>query len=167
MTGTQNAVQCNGDSASFRDVLHVLADDPAFRDQFNDWVASSSFDTFRWETPPVTSDLIDRPFEFVVIINPGLGERPDPSVFSKQFTRTPESSIHLFNNLGGDTLLVVPAPVANHHYYEHLGAFIRGAPHEQSNQLRKQVAEGMLLQMGTQPAWLNTASATFRSFPSH
>ncbi len=79
MTGTQNAVQCNGDSASFRDVLHVLADDPAFRDQFNDWVASSSFDTFRWETPPVTSDLIDRPFEFVVINNPGLGERPDPT----------------------------------------------------------------------------------------
>ena len=49
------------------DVLRGWREDAAFRSFFNALLADVPFAEFRWETPPVTSAKLARPFEFVVL----------------------------------------------------------------------------------------------------
>lgn len=62
-----------------------------------------------------------------------------------------------FPNLGGDALLVVPAPGEPLSAYPHIGTFVRHAPREQRDRLWQRVGEVMTERLGQQPVWLNTA----------
>lgn len=111
---------------------------------------------FLWETPPVTRDSLDRPFEFVVTDCPELDRTPDPAPFAEHFGPDPASCAR-FENLGGDATLVAPGPVPAPRASAHLGAFCRGAPVAAQLELWCEVAVALRAGLGASPLWLSTS----------
>ena len=98
---------------------------------------------FFWETPPFSSDTAGSvPFEFVALEAPTLdGTEEDGSAFAEQPNPPPAPSaagsgsvqFRVFENLGGDALLLAPPDRANtstipRNALGHVGAFMRDAP---------------------------------------
>lgn len=131
-------------------------EDSSFRSMFNGLVADAPFSAFRWETPPVDDSTRMRPFEFVLLDSPGLARHPDPEAFAEHFAG---SSVVTFPNLGGDAIMVVPAPLGVHSAYGHLAAFVRSATEPQRHALWQSVGEAMARRVGPKPVWLSTAGA--------
>jgi hypothetical protein len=155
--GLQFAATREGEAASFAEVIHAWQTDAAFRAAFNAALAEAPFAAFRWETPGITVTSAARPFEFVLLDEPGLTRRPDAEAFAEHFRAGEE--VVSFANLRGDATLVVPCPVAEHAAYGHLAAFVRLAPEAQLDALWKLVGEAMGHRVGAKPVWLNTAGA--------
>jgi hypothetical protein len=135
-----------------------------FRSFFLSLLADAPFDAFRWETPPITTTAANRPFEFVLLDSPGLARPPDPAPFARHFPATDPvdasgawDSIAVFDNLGGDAVLVVPAPRGPVSAYGHLAAFTRQASADQNHALWRAVGAVLQRQIGTEPVWLSTA----------
>lgn len=141
------------------DVLAALADSPTFRAWFNALLAAVPFTAFRWETAGATIATTERPFEFVALDAPSIARKSDPEAFAEHFRTAPDAAAISFPNLSGDSILVVPCPVADPGMYGHLGAFVRGAPEPQRDVLWKLIADTMLGRLGTKPVWLSTAGA--------
>lgn len=144
--------------ATFADVLRGWREDLAFRALFNDALAESPFEAFRWETPAITAATASRAFEFVLLDSPGLARRPDPTAFAEHF-RKDAASVLAFSNLGRDATMVVPRPIADPSAYGHLAAFVRLAPEGQRDDLWRAVGLAMAKRVGRKPAWLSTAGA--------
>lgn len=144
--------------ATFTDVLYGLSADAGFRSLFNSLLADAPYTAFRWETPPVTAATLGRPFEFVLLDNPGLARRPDPEAFAQHLAGA-EAGVAVFPNLGGDAILIVPSPAAEPSAYGHLGAFVRLAPEQQRHALWQSVGEALRRRVGDRPVWLSTAGA--------
>lgn len=144
-------------SSTVRGVLHALRDDEAFRLGWNAALAEVPFGAYRWETPRLTTATLDDPFEAVIVDDPGLERRQRPSAFEEHFEADPDASVLVMPNLGGDAVLVVPAPAAERSCYCHLAAFVRDAPAEQRDALWKRTAEATLDRVGDRAVWLSTA----------
>lgn len=146
--------------ASFADVLHGWQSDAGFRILFNELLADSPFSAFRWETPPVTSATVSRPFEFGVnklLDTPSLTRTTDPEAFAKYFQESFETEVVEFQNLGGDATLIVPCPKAPPSTYMHLTTFVREATDSQRHVLWQLAGFAMSRRIGTKPVWLSTA----------
>ena len=146
-----------GGTLSFREVLTLWSESPSFRTFFNRCLADAPFEAFRWETPPVTKQTLERSFASVLIDSPDLIASPDPDTFADHFDQTASPGIVEFPNLGGDAILVVPAPGEPLSAYAHIGAFVRRAPAGQRDALWKAVGDAMVRRLGEKPVWLNTA----------
>lgn len=145
---------------TFSDALRYWQDDPSFRTFFNRLLADAPYTSFRWETPPITEDSADRPFEFAFLDSPELAVESDPSAFAEHFrVEVGQNDVVSFPNLSHDAILVVPRCLAPESAYGHLAAFVRGAPDSQKHQLWKVIGELMMRQVGPQPIWLSTAGA--------
>ena len=144
---------------SFGDVIGLLESDAAFRSFFTRSIQQAGYDSYFWEVPAVTSSTVDQPFEFVVVEGASLEFlRPDPKPFAEHFAAHPKESVIAFPNLGGDALLVVPAPVApDAGCYTHLGRFLREAPALQIDAFWQTVGRSMKRRMSDSPLWLSTA----------
>jgi hypothetical protein len=139
---------------SYGEILERWVTDEEFRNWFIGLLMESPFCAYRWETPAITTRNIHRGFEFVLLDSGGLERPPDRAAFANQCG---DSSIATFGNLSGDATLVVPCPADEHCSYAHLAAFIRTAPDGQIHRLWQAVGTAMLLRVGDQPVWLNTA----------
>src|SRR5262245_9388364 len=82
------AIDSDSVSISFENVLRLWQEDSNFRTFFNDQLAASPFSAFRWETPPITSHTVSRPFEFVMLDSPGLARDPDAHAFAEHFDQS-------------------------------------------------------------------------------
>lgn len=149
----------DGSSAlSFRQTIDLWQTSEEFRKFFTAAIAESSFDAFFWETPPVTTGTADRPFEFVLVASASLSRlTPDPSPFQTHFSSRRSDPVLTFPNLGGDAVLVVPAPLADEQCYTHLARFLRGAPWTQVDAFWRCVGYAMHGRMSGAPTWLSTA----------
>jgi hypothetical protein len=156
--GLRFIVKLDSRPATFGEVIRAWQGDADFRSQFNALLADAPYSAFRWETPAVTSDTVSQPFEFVLLDCPGLNRRPDPEAFDEHFA-VEQASVATFPNLGGDAIMVVPAPLAEPSAYGHLAAFVRLAPEVQRHDLWQAVGEAMARRVGTKPVWLSTAGA--------
>ncbi len=156
--GSRGAVRKSGRTLSFAEVIALWRDDPAFRDAFAASLAASELGGFFWETPPVTTATLDRDFELVLIEGPMLERlEPDARPFAERFEAASEAVL-TFPNLGGDAVLVVPAPLASDHApYAHLAAFVRGAPPAQIDAFWAAAGEAMAARVSERPVWLSTA----------
>ena len=153
-------LSCNRQVASYAVVVDAWRDDEAFRSWFNQLLADVPYRSFRWETRPVTTQTVSRPFEFVAIDSPGLAPRPERDAFAEHFYRAGnEESVVTFANLGRNAILVAPCPLAADEHYPHLGAFVRGAPAAQRDRLWQSVGEAMAQRISDKPVWLSTAGA--------
>ena len=143
---------------SYRRVIDLWQTSSGFREAFTAEISASPFDAFFWETPPVTRQTFDRPFEFVLIASAALVQlRPDPAPFRSHFATRAAQSVLSFPNLGGDALLVVPAPLGDHANYTHLARFLRHGPKEQVDAFWMTVGRAMEQRISERPTWLSTA----------
>lgn len=157
--GTRFEVLFDDRAAAYADVILAWREDADFPVLLNGVLERVSYPAYRWETPPITSASASRPFEFVVIDDPGLSREPEPGVFRKHFVSSNTGGIATFPNLGGDATLVVPCPREPGAAYPHLASFVRGAPPEQTAALWRAVGEAMARRVGDRPVWLSTAGA--------
>ncbi len=151
------AIDSDSAPISCASVIQRWQTDAGFRDYFIALLASSPFDAFRWETPPVTTASADRPFEFVLIDSPEIALDPDPAEFAAYFDGIEPGGVVEFPNLGGDAILVAPAPDAFRADFGHLAAFVRNASEAQQHRLWQAVGAAMQRRIGQRPVWLNTA----------
>ena len=156
--GVHFAIDRGGRAATFTDVVAAWQSDADFRTWFNDLLAGVEFESFRWETPAVTTAKRSQPFEFVALDNPRLAPVPDPHAFSEHFQRT-DAHVVAFANLGGDAILVVPRPLAEASCYGHLASFVRHAPAAQRDLLWRVVGQTLANHISDKPLWLSTAGA--------
>jgi hypothetical protein len=154
------SLECDAQSMSFDKVILAWRNDESFRAWFNQLLADVPYRSFRWETPPVTRQMIGRPFEFVVLDSPGLAPRAEPDAFAEHFYGAREDEdVVTFANLGRNAVLVAPVPLAEDQHYPHLAAFVRGAPEDQRDELWQCVGEAMSKRVSDKPVWLSTAGA--------
>lgn len=143
--------------ATYAEVIGAWRGDGGFRSWFITILAGVPYDAFRWETPPVSTATVTRPFEFVVLDSPDLARRPDPDAFDEHFRGQPGSDVLTFPNIGRDAILVVPRPIAPVLAYGHLAAFTRHAPERQRDAFWQSVGDAMTVRLGSKPVWLSTA----------
>jgi uncharacterized protein DUF6940 len=158
--GSVIRVEREGNPVMFAHVLRGWRDDPGFRTFFTDLLAQAPYEAFRWETPSITADLADRPFEFALLDSPELVVEPDPRAFAEHFRDgVGQNDVLSFPNLNHDAILVVPRRLTHESAYAHLAAFVRDAPESQRHLLWKAIGELMMRQLGPRPIWLSTAGA--------
>ena len=144
---------------SYAEVLHRWQTDAEFRSIFVALLADAPFAAFRWETPPITTDTADGPFEFVLLDSPGLARDADAEAFAEHFRGAGETGVVEFPNLGKDAVLIVPCPRGPNSVYGHIGAFVREAPEAQKHALWELVGTAMQRRLNREPVWLSTAGA--------
>ena len=156
---TRYALSLDDRPLSYRRVLELLADDPAFRLYLSRLLANADFPSFRWETPPITRRTADRPFEFVLVNDQYLQQvPPEPQVFAEHFAKAGEAPLVLpVANLGRTATLVVPRQLDAGCAYPHMAAFVRTAPELQLHALWQCVAATALAQLSDAPMWISTA----------
>ena len=156
--GLRFAVAFDSRPATFAEVIRAWQGDLGFRSLFIGLLADTPYSAYRWETPPITTDTVERPFEFVLLDSPGLARLPDPEAFAEHFAGA-KAGVTAFSNLGGDAVMVVPCPMAEPSAYGHLAAFVRHAPEPQRHALWQAVGEAMARRVRAEPVWLSTAGA--------
>ena len=141
------------------------------------------YDAFRFETKGVTAqNAKTKPFEFVLVGDSYLARfasSADPTAFA-EYLQCPSSSSSssssdgangcVFENLGGDALLVAPKPLLHGggdgtSVYGHCASFVRKAPREQIVGMWRLVAKTLVQRLEEhntnyhpqQPVWLSTA----------
>lgn len=155
--GLRYFIDLNAKPATYEEVIGSWQNDVEFCTICTQLLANSSYSAFRWETPSVTNTTLSKPFEFVLLDNPGLARQPDPNAFASYYRKFPEKDVVEFRNLGGDAILIVPSPKTDISAYGHLAAFVRNAPSSQCQSLWKSVGNAMRRRVGIKPVWLSTA----------
>jgi hypothetical protein len=157
--GLRITLALNSQPATYDDVLNGWQSSPKFRTFFNSILADAPYSGFRWEIPAVTKNTLHQPFEFVLLDSPGLLRAPDPAAFKEHFESVQGADVVVFSNLGGDSTLIVPCPIAGPSAYGHLADFVRKAPESQKQSLWKCVGDTLGKKVGDKPLWLSTAGA--------
>lgn len=148
----------NNQQISFNQFLSLLWDDQQFRSFFISVLKEVPFRAYHWETPPISTSNIDRPFEFVVTNSPGIDLKANAGPFRQYFRELEENEqIAVFDNLGKDALLIAPDAPDSSLNYSHIGTFTKLAPQEQQHALWKRVGKVTRKQISNKPLWLNTA----------
>jgi len=144
---------------SYRDVLELWLHSEPFREFFGDLLRKSRFERFRWETPEVCENTLDRDFEFVLVDSEMLPAWGEPRAFAEHFEKVENESQQVisFSNLGRNAVLVVPKPIATPEAYPQLSAFVRSAPTSQQHEFWQVVAAEMKQRVNERPVWLSTA----------
>ncbi|MFW6157485.1 MAG: DUF6940 family protein [Balneolaceae bacterium] len=143
---------------SYSDFINALQGDRLFRSFFIQLLSNVPVPAWQWETPPVTTSAIDRPFEFVIHNSPGIDLPPDPGPFQSYFHSTGlDEPVAVFNNLGNDARLIAPKPAGEGRNYSHIGVFIEEAPMKQQHALWRTVGQVTEELISDKPIWLNTA----------
>jgi hypothetical protein len=145
------------DPVSYREVLRWWQQEEGVRSFFIALLATSRFAAFRWETPPITSETEDRPFEFVLWDRSGRTRNPDADRFAEHFLNAGDRTV-VEVSMENEPLVVVPIPVGPLSAYCHLGAFVREAPEAQRHDLWKLVGKVMQHQIRARPfgsIWLS------------
>jgi len=139
---------------SFASALKLWQHNVEFRDLITSQLVNSPFRAFRWETPPLITATLNRPFEFVLVDSPDLTDNPNRTAFQPHFTK---EAVVAFENLGKDAMMIVPCPQAAPETYVHLAAFVHNAPASQIHALWKAVGGAVEQRVSDRPLWLSTA----------
>jgi hypothetical protein len=145
-----------GGALTFYAVVRLWRESEPFRASWCMSLRNAPFDAYAWECPPVTAESALRTFECVFVANPALARLPpDTGAFAEHFR--PGRGVVTFANLGGDAMLVAPAPGGSGTDYSHLAGFTATAPASQQDALWQSVGEAMGKRIGPRPVWLSTA----------
>ena len=147
----------DGERVAFGEAMKLWQEDAGFRTKFISVLADSPFKAYKWETPAVTGVSLDRDFEFVLLDAPGLARPADRKTFARQFGDADDGGIAVFENLGRNATLIVPAPVDDDSHYDQLAGFTRSAPPWVQDALWQSVGRTMLEHIADRPVWLSTA----------
>lgn len=158
--GARYLISERSNPLDFRQAMELLATDTGFRSFMTDLLAGSEYRAFRWETPALDRARATRPFEFVLIDDPTLDRKADPTVFASYFAGVAiNDAVAVAPNLGRTSELIVPRGIVAPSAYPHLAAFLRTAPETQVDALWRSVADTVLRSLSDTPLWLSTAGA--------
>jgi hypothetical protein len=157
--GLKIEINLGNSPMTYQVALDNWQNNASFREYFSRLLAEIPYSAFRWETPAVTIETADRPFECVLLDDPHLDRDVDAEAFSEHFNNAAPSDIVEFANLGNDAILIVPCPAGDVEAYGHLAAFVRDAPQSQKQELWRTVGSAMQRRLGQRPVWLSTAGA--------
>lgn len=145
--------------ATFADAMHALQTDQEFRSILMRILAECPFTALRWETPMLTRQLLDRPFEFALLDSPYLDVPANPRDFQEHFDASPGAAAVSFCNLGHDGIMIAPTPQPDVAIdtFSHLAAFSRYALEAQQHALWQLVGEVLENRVSDQAVWLSTA----------
>ena len=107
---------------SYAEIINLWQSSPELQKFFTNLLVSSPFNAFRWETPPVTTETAEQPFEFVLLDSPEILLEPNADDFSEYFIDCPPGEIVDFPNLGKDAILLAPCPDNSTSDYGHLAS---------------------------------------------
>jgi len=150
------AVLRDGEPLPYLEAIDLWQSSGPFRSFFTAVLSDSPFAAYRWETPPITSGTVTRPFEFVLVDSPGLARTADSAAFREHFDSDGQGIV-VFENLGGDATMIVPSPRGLNAAYGHLAVFMREAPNDQIHALWKSLGEAVGPRISDRPLWLSTA----------
>jgi len=139
----------------YNDFLTLLQHNQAFVSFYINLLKEIPFQAYHWETPPVTTATVERPFEFVATNSPRIDLPPDPGPFRQYFGS--DDDVAVFNNLGNDARLIAPAPDDQARNYSHIGVFTDEAPEVLQHSLWQTVGGVTEQKLSDNPIWLNTA----------
>jgi len=148
-----------GEGLRFREFYGALETEAESRSDILQYLRARPEEAIFWETPPCTMETQDRRFEFVCVPAPLLARcAANPHSFANQFEASPkeETSI-VFENLGGDAVLVVPRPLPAGAEYTHLLAFLRQTCDDQAHEFLRMAGETFRTTQGVQPLWVSSA----------
>jgi len=144
---------------TYRDFINILkVKDENFLTKFRDELnrASVEFPGYFWECIPVSSNTIDKEFEFVLVNSGALNNiRQDYSSFQEKFGRN--NDVVSFASFSGDTLIV---PIPKNTDYKNITKFTNNASGEQWGSFWQKVGEKMeenLISAGGSTRWLSTS----------
>lgn len=149
----------DGAAIPYREVLRLWQHDPEFVSCYTRELAAAPFAAFRWETPPVTMQTADRPFEYTLSPAPELLVAPDPGPFQAHLPPRHSGRAAAFPSLGGDAILVIPAEPEAGPGHPHLAAFVRTAPASAQRSLWAEVGAQAAARLSERPVWISTAGA--------
>src|ERR671918_1702643 len=146
----------DGAAVSYAEVVEQWRASRPFRTFFAALLAEPPYQAYFWETPPVSCATAAQAFEFVLVDSARLAAMaPEPGAFADRFA--PGQAVTTFANLGGDALLVAPAPQAPPGAYAHLAALARQAPALQQHALWEAVGDAVAGRLAAKPLWLSTS----------
>ena len=144
---------------TYRDFVNLLKlKDKSFLRTFKDELnrASVEFPGYFWECIPVSSNTIDKPFEFVLVNSGAINNiRQDYSSFQEKFRGN--NDVVSFSSFSGDTLIV---PVPKGSDYKNINKFAENTRLEQWEALWQKVGEKMeenLISANGSTRWLSTS----------
>ena len=149
----------DGEPIPYRDFLARWQHAPEFVAFFRRQLATAPFPAFRWETPPITTQTVGRPFEYTLTDAPELLGAPFSGPFQAHLPPRGSGRAAAFTSLGGDAILVVPAEPEAGPSYPHLAAFARSAPEAAQHILWAEVGAQATARLGEDPVWISTAGA--------
>ena len=141
---------------TFSQVISAWRADESFVLEWVARLAEIPFDAYCFETPPLTKEMLAKPFECVFVDSPLLARQEADSQPFREHFRKSHGSV-AFQSLGKDALLVAPCPENESTCYTHLAAFLRSASEEEARQLWRTVAQGLEERLADAPIWLSTA----------
>jgi len=152
-------IDSNDQTLTFRQVAALWAGgSDLFRSFHNQVLSEVPFRAMRWETPVVDLKRFDRDFEFVIIDSPSLDRTENPSAFAEQFAAAAsDASVIQFENLGRDSMLVVPTPAHSEVNHCHLTSYLATCGIADASALWQATGEAMLQRVSDKPVWLSTA----------
>ena len=146
----------DGAPVSYGDILEAWVHDPHFNAMLTSELAQIPLTAFRWETPPVCRQNLDRPFEFVCLDCPSLERPADSRAFEDHFQPL-STGVVTVDNLGRDAKLVIPCPQESDEHYAHLGRFLRDGDERQKQELWQAVGHAAQARLSDAPMWISTA----------
>ena len=127
-----------------------------FRDELNR--TSAEFPGYFWECVPVSSNTINKPFEFALVNSGALNNiKQNYSSFQEHFRKSSDNQVVSFQSFSGDTLIV---PVPKGSDYKNINKFTENTQSEQWEALWQKVGEKMeenLINANGATRWLSTA----------
>jgi hypothetical protein len=140
---------------TYREVLEKWQQSDEFILFFASILQHSPFQGYFWEVKPVTLQLLEETFEFVLIESSSLPKvAAQVSAYQAYFHQ--DSLVVSFPNLRKDAMLVVPVPVTEEKFYSHLASFMRNVPRDQLLAFWRVVGAEMGKAIGTEKRWLST-----------
>ena len=147
-----------GRELEYREVLILWEKDQEFLDFYISIFKKCEFNSYIWETPPISTDTVDQPFEFALLNTPIASKTPDRETYEEYYDLdTPNHGVVSFPNLGHDAVLVVPSPFRKDANYSGFAEFFREAPIDQQRSLWMVTAHQVKLQLSEKPTWVSVA----------
>jgi hypothetical protein len=148
-----------GSRLSYKEILDLLIENRAFVEFYISLFKTCGFASYIWETPAVTVETSNGPFEFVLHNSPQSSRTPDSKTYATYFNAASEPcGIVHFRNLGGDAVLVVPSPLRPKTNYSGFAEFFREAPVIQQYALWRELANQVKGCLSSHPIWVSVAS---------
>jgi hypothetical protein len=153
----QYKVYQNNTQLTYQQVIELWQTDSDFRQFYNNILATSVFDAYFWESPPINNDTLHQPYEFVLVNSSALSRiQASKKAFSKYFHQH-KNGVVCFENLGKDALLIVPSPLVGTPDFPHLSVFVRNASNEQLQTFWQTIGKQIEQRISDKHLWVSTS----------